>query len=648
MKTGVVCSPTLASSGMKKSVMGMSQRGASMAAYFMRDRIYKDKILAVIREYICNAYDEHVKWDIKEPIQVCIDKVGNEYTWKVRDYALGLNDHDIRNVFGMYFESTKDDDNDSIGGFGVGSKAGHSYTDTFTVVSHHNGTRTVYMCVLGGGEKGVPQGEIYEVESGPTTEQGIEVSLDVTKDYYTFEQKTYQFVESFLPSANIVYTNYNGFEYAPLQPIREVFENEITIRQYAITHDVFKSYGERTIVIRMGGVVYDYRRYLPNICTRTHPIVVDVPIGTFTLAVSREHIEDTENNRKAFEKIDAEITALHRKDSETLSINKPKFSDTLKESRLYRNDEQNGEWFKHSFQSLYPNYRGLYSQIVSYNSTSRESVAVSNDKLQPVYVFPNIKSVLGWHKRLESALRAINPIYNGYLAIYKRDLDRITNAGILDDIDMTGVVFMDVKKLNLPKLPAIPRDKTMFLVYTGKRSCNNKSFNVETLEAAANNKWPIDWDNLDDPWYEAEDLTMWQLHERTIGTTDAYGTAHSFPTANSPVFVQQMYDIGWLNPKSIEYADTYKRIKAKEEARKQLEKAREAVGNNQLAKVLNKKQFDYLVKNPTKVKRLDDMWKKLIKEQSLRGKMLTFMEHTYRYSRPEMTREEMKKVLALK
>ena len=42
------------------------------------------------------------------------DSMINEFF--VRDYAAGLSEYDIRNVFGMYFRSTKSNSNNQIGG----------------------------------------------------------------------------------------------------------------------------------------------------------------------------------------------------------------------------------------------------------------------------------------------------------------------------------------------------------------------------------------------------------------------------------------------------------------------------------------------------------------------------------------------------
>jgi light-regulated signal transduction histidine kinase (bacteriophytochrome) len=92
MKTAAIASPIIASENMESSVMGMDSVGMDLATYFMRDKIYSNKIRAVVREYLCNAVDEHVKFDVNQPVQVGLRSENNEVVFYVRDYAKGLDE----------------------------------------------------------------------------------------------------------------------------------------------------------------------------------------------------------------------------------------------------------------------------------------------------------------------------------------------------------------------------------------------------------------------------------------------------------------------------------------------------------------------------------------------------------------------------
>jgi DNA topoisomerase VI subunit B len=199
MEIKSIASPLIASNELNGSVMGMDEKGMVIAQMFLRDKIYSDKIKAVVREYACNAIDEHSKHNISSDVKISLLKdEDHSYRFAVRDFGKGLSESDVRNVFGMYFRSTKSKSNDSIGGFGIGSKAGHCYSDTFFVTSYFNGIKSTYTCMLGGGDTGVPIGHIYKIDECPTSESGIEISLKVEDhDHNRFNKEIPKYLFSF-------------------------------------------------------------------------------------------------------------------------------------------------------------------------------------------------------------------------------------------------------------------------------------------------------------------------------------------------------------------------------------------------------------------------------------------------------------------
>jgi len=91
--------------------------------------LYSDRLLAPIRELIANAYDAS-----KENMLVTLPTALMPI-FSVRDYGPGLSHEDALVLYTTYFESTKNNDNNSIGGFGLGSKSPFAYVDQFTVDS---------------------------------------------------------------------------------------------------------------------------------------------------------------------------------------------------------------------------------------------------------------------------------------------------------------------------------------------------------------------------------------------------------------------------------------------------------------------------------------------------------------------------------
>ncbi|AAQ81320.1 rIIA protector from prophage-induced early lysis [Aeromonas phage 44RR2.8t] len=138
-----------------KKRTGFKITAGKKAFRVLSDKLYKDKAEAVLRELSCNAVDihcemgkAHIPFDVTLPTSI--------YPWFViRDYGSGLSPEQIDDIFTVYFASTKDESNDSIGGFGLGCKSPFAYSETgggFTVKSYQNGTCTVYNMYMDDGE----------------------------------------------------------------------------------------------------------------------------------------------------------------------------------------------------------------------------------------------------------------------------------------------------------------------------------------------------------------------------------------------------------------------------------------------------------------------------------------------------------------
>lgn len=161
--------------------MDMDAEGMCFATHYLRDKIYADKVLAVVREYLANALDEHAKHGVFMPVRVTLP-THNDLNFRVRDFGKGLDDNGVRYFFGRYFKSTKNESREAVGGFGIGSKSGHAYADQFSVVSWHNGLCTSYVCPLEGNGH-TAMGKILKIDSVRSSEpDGIEITVPVAPD----------------------------------------------------------------------------------------------------------------------------------------------------------------------------------------------------------------------------------------------------------------------------------------------------------------------------------------------------------------------------------------------------------------------------------------------------------------------------------
>lgn len=188
--TMIVAQPkiNIIQSGIKGAVsFGIKNEGLAHIFNVLRNQLYSDKILAVLREYSCNAVDAHTEAGHPEkPIQVTLP-TSISPSLKIRDFGLGLSDQDIKEIYAFYGESTKRNSNSLIGQLGLGSKSAFAYGDNFVINSHCNGTLSTYNAFIDESQVG----QIAKLVSKPTSEpNGVEIVIPVrSQDINEFSRK---------------------------------------------------------------------------------------------------------------------------------------------------------------------------------------------------------------------------------------------------------------------------------------------------------------------------------------------------------------------------------------------------------------------------------------------------------------------------
>jgi len=265
---------TVSSQGIQKVLMGIDVSNLSMVAHMFRDQIYSDAKMAVVREYLCNAIDEHQTHKVSRPVEVTLD----ESSMKFRDFAKGLSNDDVLGIFFQYLSSTKK--GEEHGGFGIGAKAGHAYSDIFYVTSHFEGLKTTYAGVLEDNGGIHPDGMINILGSEPSSETGIEVEIPLKNslDEFTFETKIKQIAKfsknSFLFNGDLV----GG----KIPEGWEAFDKYIFCRKK----------GNQNVSVRLGDIVYKsskgiYVKGLPDLDL----IILADSVNDCALPPSRESVK---------------------------------------------------------------------------------------------------------------------------------------------------------------------------------------------------------------------------------------------------------------------------------------------------------------------------------------------------------------------
>lgn len=251
-------------------------------------QIYKDRILAPIRELICNAYDA-----AKEDFEVTLPTALNS-TFAVRDYGPGLSHEDATTLYTTYFDSTKGHNNDAIGGFGLGSKSPFAYTDQFTVDSFHGGICRSYVCYR---DKGIPTISLIS-ETTSNNRTGLRVAFAVRpEDRMVFSEKYNKFA------------CYVPFKIRSNSAVEPIVLHKLTSNISYEPHPfnlIHGYYTQNLILARMGLVCYSIADF-DSICKLPfflkdlfkHKVnIIDFPIGSLSIAPSRETLSYDEPTKQ--------------------------------------------------------------------------------------------------------------------------------------------------------------------------------------------------------------------------------------------------------------------------------------------------------------------------------------------------------------
>lgn len=177
---------------------GISKNDTAHIMGILRDTLYSDKVLAVLREYSANAWDAHREVDKPTvPIKVTIP-TAMKPTLLIRDYGPGLSQDDVFQVYTQYGASTKRTSDKAVGMLGIGSKSGFAYSDSFTITSWHGGMKRIYLAILDKTEEGLIN--LLHEEECSLQETGIEIQIAVKpNDALEFQSKAQKLFQHFDP-----------------------------------------------------------------------------------------------------------------------------------------------------------------------------------------------------------------------------------------------------------------------------------------------------------------------------------------------------------------------------------------------------------------------------------------------------------------
>jgi hypothetical protein len=294
----------LASSGITNTVsFGIKEDGFAHIFNVLRNQLYSNKYMAVLREYAVNGVDSHIEAGCPErPIEVTLPTQLNP-NLKIRDFGTALSDTDIQDIYAFYGESTKRNTNSQTGMLGIGSKSAFAYGDNFVINSFVDGVKHTHNAFIDPSQVG----QIAKMGEEDTDEEdGVEIVIPTKEED----------VNTFTQTASEIF---QWFKVRPIikgQPVE--FDDRSVLyegndwkwrKSTSSGYGYHNRHGSGEAIAVMGNIGYpidfhslnydsnneDYRD-LENLCHDN--LVLGVEIGDMEISASREQLQYTDHTNK--------------------------------------------------------------------------------------------------------------------------------------------------------------------------------------------------------------------------------------------------------------------------------------------------------------------------------------------------------------
>lgn len=250
--------------------------------------LYQDPVTAVLREIGANCVDAikeakntTMGWELHLPSRLD----GNV---RFVDNGVGISHEQMIRIYSIIGASSKREDNNLIGGFGVGKWSLCSIVNNFQAISTYNGTKSTYFICLQ--SNGLPDIKVIKQEQ-TNDRNGFEVKF-LCPDKYVGEfnskvPKTYRFFD-IKPKV---------FSGGVQQVINYGSDDILFDAKQETGCQIFAGSGDAVIV--MGGVGYriprenlaENKKFAPFAHLLNRHMVIYVPIGEYSITPSREAIQ---------------------------------------------------------------------------------------------------------------------------------------------------------------------------------------------------------------------------------------------------------------------------------------------------------------------------------------------------------------------
>lgn len=272
--------------------------------------LYKDPEMAVIREYISNAIDSHLKSGQTKKVKVTLPSERHQ-EFIVQDFGVGMDKESMMRSFAGYGYSSKKDDLVQKGFNGLGSKSAWMIADHFIIIAVHDGVQRTML-----GTKSADSTHEFNVISEVPTDEinGVTIRIPVS-DHWRFSRYAFKTLYGF--ESNMIEV------FQDSEPIEVKYYDQVDykIDDYFFTKNPEgHSFPTMEINVNVGGEIYDItdllsdqqfsgwnnnlltdpgRRYrqrsaVNDVFCLISKVMVKMPIGSVDITPARDNLTITE------------------------------------------------------------------------------------------------------------------------------------------------------------------------------------------------------------------------------------------------------------------------------------------------------------------------------------------------------------------
>lgn len=277
----------------------------AVAFKVLSSSLYERPIVAIVRELLSNAFDSHIAANnTTTPVKIHVPTLEETY-FSITDYGTSLSEEEVYSVYTTFFSSTKRDNNDQTGCFGLGSKTPFAYSDTFTVTAVKDNIETYYV--------------IYFKDNVPTITKISQKHIEASNSFtVTLSVKTLD-IRLFKEAIEEV-LKYNT------KPIETNISINTFVQDAIIKNDSMilcnpNNYScRKEFIVKFNDINYyditelikDIKQSLPNDIKDDldkkfgfideyfsgYTLIKDIPVGSISLTPNREEVIDNNENRE--------------------------------------------------------------------------------------------------------------------------------------------------------------------------------------------------------------------------------------------------------------------------------------------------------------------------------------------------------------